>query len=285
MGKERVLEEMARQGVDVLLLGREGNARYVSGARRLFLAGERAFAPGCVVVRQSAEMYLLSNTDFGIPQEIPHQNLYPTSWNPATLVARVVAIPGVAQAKTIGVDGLTPLFEALLPNAELVDGEAIMRAARRIKSPEEVDQIRAAAAVADAVMTTALEAARAGGPVKALAMETMASHGVTTAAFEPRVHRDGDRVTVAVGVLRDGWEADLTRSTPDTPNGAIAECRAGASVADLSGDVNGIGLGYEVLAPEDVLEPGMVLSVGVDGARDTVLVTDGPPEVLTAPAR
>jgi len=117
MGKERVLAEMARQGVDVLLLGREGDARYVSGARRLFLAGERAFAPGCVVVRESGEVHLLSNTDFGVPAAIPHQNLYPTSWNPATFVARVLAIPGVAQAKTIGVDGLTPLFEALLPNA------------------------------------------------------------------------------------------------------------------------------------------------------------------------
>jgi Xaa-Pro aminopeptidase len=285
MGKERVLEEMARRGIDVLLLGREGNARFVSGARRLFLAGERAFAPGCVVVRESAELYLLSNTDVGIPHEIPHSNLYPTSWNPATFVERVAAIPGVEGASRVGVDGLTPLFEGLLasslPDATLVDGEAVMRAARRIKTLEEVDLIRAAATVADAVMVAALEAARAGRPVKAVAMETMASHGVTTAAFEPRVHRDGDRVTVAVGVLRDGWEADLTRSTPDAPNEAIAECRAGASVADLTGGVNGVGLGYEVLEPEDVLEPGMVLSVGVDGARDTVLVTDGGPEVLT----
>src|SRR5437588_2061586 len=150
MGKERVLEQMARHGIDVLLLGREGNARYVSGARRLFLAGERAFAPGCVVVGESAEVHVLSNTDFGIPPEIPHQNLYPTSWNPATLLDRVAAIPGVASASRIGVDGLTPLFEALLasalPDATLVDGEAVMRAARRIKSPEEVDLIRAAAA-------------------------------------------------------------------------------------------------------------------------------------------
>jgi hypothetical protein len=120
--------------------------------------------------------------------------------------------------------------------------------------------------------------------VKAIAMETTALHGVTTAAFEPRVDRDGDRVTVAVGVLRDGWEADLTRSTPDVPNDVIAECRAGTAVAELGPDVHGVGLGYEVLAPEDVLEPGMVLSVGVDCTRDTVLVTDGPPEVLTAPA-
>jgi len=281
MGKERVLDEMARQGVDVLLLGREGNARYVSGARRLFLAAERAFAPGCVVVGESAEVHVLLNTDFGIPPEIPHQNLYPTSWNPATLVARVLGIPGVASASRIGVDGLTPLFEALLPNAQLVDGEAIMRTARRIKSPVEVDLIRAAATVAQTMMTAALDAAAADGPVKAVAMEAMASHGVTTAAFEPRVHRDGDRVTVAVGVLRDGWEADLTRSTPHAANEAIAGCRAGTAVAELGPGVHGVGLGYEVLAPEDVLEPGMVLSVGVDGARDTVLVTDGEPDVLT----
>ena len=281
MGKERVLEEMAREGVDVVLLGREGNARYVSGARRLFLAGERAFAPGCVVVRESGEVHLLSNTDFGIPAAIPHRNLYPTSWTPATLVARVLAIPGLAQAKTIGVDGLTPLFEALLPNDELVDGEAIMRTARRIKTPDEVDLIRAAATVANTMMTAALDAVAAGKPVKAVAMEAMASHGVTTAAFEPRVDRDGDRVTVAVGVLRDGWEADLTRSTPHAANEAIAGCRAGVAVAELGPDVHGVGLGYEVLGTDDVLEPGMVLSVGADGTRDTVLVTGGQPDVLT----
>src|SRR5437763_8893686 len=187
MGKERVLDEMARRGVDVLLLGREGNGRYVSGARRLFLAGERAFAPGCVVVRESAEVHLLSNTDFGIPQELLHENLYPTSWNPVTLVGRIAAIPGVAEAKTIGVDGLTPLFEALLPDAELVDGEGVMRSARRIKTRAEVESIRAAATVANAVMKAALGAALAGGPVKAVAMDAMAASGVTTAAFEPRV--------------------------------------------------------------------------------------------------
>ena len=36
MSRERVLRAMAAEGVDVLLLGREGNARYVSGAQRLF---------------------------------------------------------------------------------------------------------------------------------------------------------------------------------------------------------------------------------------------------------
>ncbi|MBV8160107.1 MAG: aminopeptidase P family N-terminal domain-containing protein [Acidimicrobiia bacterium] len=296
MGKERVLAEMARQGVEVLLLGREGNARYVSGARRLFLAGERAFAPGCVVVRATEQVHVLSNTDFGIPNEIPHANLYPTSWDPATLAARVAAIPGVSDAQRIGVDGLTPLFEALLPAAELVDGEALMRAARRLKTTDEVAHIRAAAEVAEAMVAAALDAAANGAPAaaaKAVAMQTMAAQGVTTAAFEPRVARHGDRVTVAVGVLRDGWEADVTRSTPQVPNTAIDCCHPGTAVADLPGGPHGVGLGYEVLSPDDVLEPGMVLSIGVAiepakvpspddyGVRDTVLVTRDAPEVLT----
>src|SRR5207253_1311898 len=115
----------------------------------------------------------------------------------------------------------------------------------------------------------------------------MADHGVTTAAFEPRVARHDQRVTVAVGVLCDGWEADVARTVPGPacPEGldkAIHRCRPGTKVSDLAGTgVHGVGLGYEVLVPPDVLEAGMVLSIGADGARDTVLVTDFGPEVLT----
>jgi hypothetical protein len=52
-GLERTLGEMGRRHVDVLVLGREANARFVSGATRLWLAGTRPFAPGCVVVRET----------------------------------------------------------------------------------------------------------------------------------------------------------------------------------------------------------------------------------------
>src|SRR3954470_8041886 len=114
MGKEHVFEEMARQGIDVLILGREGNARYVSGARRLFLAGERAFVPGCVVVRETGAVHLLSITDVGVPPELPRDPLSAPSWNPANVVGRIAAIPGMANANRVGVDGLTPLFETLL---------------------------------------------------------------------------------------------------------------------------------------------------------------------------
>jgi Xaa-Pro aminopeptidase len=297
MSKERVLAEIARQGVDVLVLGREGNARYVSGVHRLFIAGERAFAPGCVVVRETASVHVLSVTDFGVPEEIGRHNIYSPSWNPTTLIGRVAAIPGVASAHRLGVDGLTPAFEALLaaqlPGVDLVDGEAVMRAARRIKSAEEVALIRAAAAVAQDVMTVALDAIGAGladDAVKAVAMEAMAGNGTTTAAFEPSINRDGERVTVAVGVLRDGWEADLSRTIPGplwpaALTAAIARCRPGVTVADIGADVHGVGLGYELLPSTTVLEPGMVLSVGTDGARDVVLITEDGNELLTVHGR
>ena len=293
MSKQRVLDEMAREGVDVLLLGREGNARYVSGANRLFLAGERAFAPGCVVVANTSAVHVLSVTDFGVPPAVSHADLYPPSWNPATTVARVAALPGVATAARVGVDGLTPLFEALvttsLPRAELVDGEAVMRAARRVKSADDLARIREAAAVAQAMMSAALDAVGTGvedATVKAIAMEAMATAGASTFAFEPRVQRSGDSVTVAVGALFNGWEADLTRTVPgptrpDALVAAIDRCRAGLTVSDIGTDVHGVGLGYEVLLPSESLESGMVLSVGIEAARDTVLVTGGAPELLT----
>src|SRR5947209_3630381 len=92
---------MARQDVDVLVLGREGNARFVSGATRLWLAGTRPFAPGCVVVRETGAVHLMSATDFGVPAEIPPEHLYPMSWNPVSIVGAVDAIPGVSGARPI----------------------------------------------------------------------------------------------------------------------------------------------------------------------------------------
>ncbi|TMK82787.1 MAG: hypothetical protein E6G57_16850 [Actinobacteria bacterium] len=178
-----------------------------------------------------------------------------------------------------------------MPDTQLVDGEDVMRTARRVKTPAEIALIRAAATVAEATVMAALEAVAAGASdaaVKAVAMEAMAAQAVTTAALEPRISRDDMRATVAVGVLRDGWEADLTRRAPgrdrpDVLTAAIDRCRAGAIVSDLGADVHGLGLGYEVLSPSDVLEPGMVLSVGAGGGRDTVIVTDGAPVTCSGP--
>ena len=190
-GLPRALDEMARQNVDVLLLGREGNARFVSGATRLWLAGTRPFAPGCVVVRETGEVHLMSVTDFGVPDGIPPSSLYPMSWNPVNIMGAVDAIPGVSDARRIGVDGLTPLFEQLFtatfPGAHLADGEAVMRAARRVKSAREIESIRAAVSVAEDALGAAIHALQPGVrevELKGAFEERMCVRGTTTPAYE-----------------------------------------------------------------------------------------------------
>lgn len=289
-GTARVLDEMARRDIDVLLLGREPNARFASGASRLYLAGARAFAPGCVVVRDTGAVHVLSVGDTTLPRE----QLYPITWNPGRLMERITAMPGVAGARRIGVDGMTPLFEGLLtaflPNAELVDGEEPLRQARQVKTPEEITAIRGAITVAETVMAAALDRARADGratEIVATAMEAMARQGVTTAAFEPVVHHRGDVVAIDIGVLHNGWEGGLARTAPgrEPPSlhhEVIACCRLGASADALAPAIHGIGLGYEVLTPGTILQPGMVVSVTTRPARDIVLITDSEPDVLTS---
>jgi Xaa-Pro dipeptidase len=318
---ERTLDAMADAGVDVLFLGREANARYVSGADRLSVAGSRAFAPGCVVVRDTSAVHLLSISDDGIPPEIPPERFFPLSWNPMNILGSVTAIPGVAGARRIGVDGLTPLFEQLingmLPEAELVDGEILLREVRQAKTPEDVAGIRAAIAVAADALQAVIDALRAGvteRQLKGVFEERMAGHGARTPAFEgtfcvadpgvpprslvtDRAVRDGDLVHLRTGVMRDGWEGAIARtracgaSDPEVPAAhatSIALAVDGATVGDIratGATVDGVGIGHEELADGDRLDAGMVLFIErwADPVLvgDTVLVGDDGPEVLT----
>ena len=80
--RARVLAATEDHDLDVLLLGREPNAEYVAGVRRLHLGGTRPWAPGCVVVRSGARVHVMSVWDDGIPAEISHEQLYGITWNP-----------------------------------------------------------------------------------------------------------------------------------------------------------------------------------------------------------
>lgn len=320
----RVLDAMAEHGVDVLLLGRPGNARYVSGADALALAGTRPWGPGCVVVRATGAVHLLATSDAGVPPEIvPPERLFPITWNPANLLAALGAIDGVRAARRVGIDGISPLFEQLLPSivpdAELVDGDALLRSVRRVKEPDELTAIAAAAAVARDAWTALVAVLTPGTTVaqlRAAFLERMCRHGVTTPAFDPRVRVDGallgsadplpeGLVHVEAGVVRGGYEASLgrTRACGD-PAGATERLRAWhdrrdevvgrlatsptiGALRSLDGvEVEGVGLGYEHLDDDDPIGPGTALGLLVahDGlaGRDVVVVGDGGPAVLTA---
>ena len=268
----RALAQMAAHDLDILVLGRQANVRYVAGAPQLWVAGTRPFGPTCVVVRQTGAIHLLSTWDEGVPDDIPRENLYGIAWNPMNTISVLQGIHGAATAKRVGTDALSPAFAQLLPmafpNAELVDGELAMRAARRIKTVEEIAALRAAIRVAEAGLVAAVAELRPGVSEKTLAgvlLEALAAGGVSTPTIQDaawvtsRDHpwrrgsddglvRPGDLVALSAGVLGGGYTGEVGRTWPvGEPDGAAdlyrrwellwrrlyTACKPGAPAADL----------------------------------------------------
>ncbi|OMC21084.1 M24 family metallopeptidase [Mycobacterium colombiense] len=269
--RDRALAQMEEHGLDILVLGRQANIRYVTGAPQLWIAGTRPFGPMCVLVRATGDIYLNSTDDEGVPEEIGHDHLYGLAWNPMTLIDVLKKVDGAEAARRVGTDAITPTFAALLPeafpNAELVDAEPAMRAARRIKTPGEIAAMDQALRVAEHGLATALGALAPGVSERTLAgvmMEAMAAGGVSTPATQDAAwvtsreqpwrraaaHEvdPGDLVAFAAGALANGYVAEVGRTWPvgdtadaralfERSNGLydkmLAACRPGASTRDL----------------------------------------------------
>ncbi|OBK15978.1 M24 family metallopeptidase [Mycobacterium asiaticum] len=234
--RERALAQMAADDLDVLVLGRQANIRYVTGAPQLWIAGTRPFGPMCVLVRATGGIYLNSTDDEGIPEEIDHDHLYGLAWNPLTLIEVMKGIDGAATARRVGTDALTPTFATLLPQAfpraEIVDAETTMRAARRIKTPDEVAALGTALRVAERGLAAGVGELRAGVSSQTLAgavLEAMAAGGVSTPATQDaawitsretstgtshRAVQEGDLVAFSAGALADGYVAEVGRTWP-----------------------------------------------------------------------
>ena len=270
--RARVLARMAADDLDVLVLGRQANVRYVTGAPQLWVAGTRPFAPICVLVRATGEIHLNSSWDEGVPEEIDHDHLYGLAWNPMTIIEKLKNIAGAAEAKRVGTDAMSPSFATMLPiafpDAELVDAEVAMKAARRTKTPDEIGVLRGALAVAERGLSAAVSALAVGTTEQALngvLMEAMAAGGYSTSATQDgawitsrehswRVGRrdgriaEGDLVAFAAGALADGYVGEVGRTWPvgDVPGAdalfarsndlwerLVDACRPGAPASDL----------------------------------------------------
>ena len=267
--RDRALAQMDAHGLDILVLGRQANIRYVTGAPQLWIAGTRPFGPMCVLVRASGDIYLNSTDDEGVPEEIGHDHLYGLAWNPMTLIDVLKKIDGADTARRVGTDAITPTFAASLPeafpNAELVDAEPAMRAARRIKTPDEIAAMDTALRVAERGLAAALAEFAPGVSERTLAgamMEAMAAGGVSTPATQdaawvtskehPWRRADsgevaaGDLVAFAAGALANGYVAEVGRTWPAGDSARslfgrsdalydkmLAACRPGAPTSEL----------------------------------------------------
>jgi hypothetical protein len=299
---------MADDGVDALVLGREGNARTVSDAARLWLAGTRVFSPGCVVVRGSGAVHVLANTDAVVPTGFPVNHLYGVTWNPEKLLAALSAIDGLRSATRVAVDGMTPTANTLLaraaPNAEIVDAGPIFT--RMWAIPEAAKSLGVARAAETAaaglrVMAAALVPGARPEKLRGLAAATFATLGAPTPAFEAvaaplsagestwlppaRPFATGEKVVLRAGVVQDGWEASLARTyivgQPDlapAPSGwdaLVAALVPGARVGALrerGAVVWGVGRGVEPWPDDLVLVPG--LDVAIELQDETALRQD-----------
>jgi Xaa-Pro aminopeptidase len=228
-----------------------------------------------VLVRATGEIHLNTSWDEGIPEEIDHDHLYGLAWNPMTNIEVLKRIEGAAGAKRVGTDAMSPSYSQLLPlafpNADLVDGEEAMKAARRVKTADEIRVLRGALAVAERGLAAAVSELAAGITEQALngaLMEAMAAGGFSTSATQDgawitsrehswRVGRrdgriaEGDLVALAAGALADGYVGEVGRTWPvgevswtpkvealyrrsnDLWEQLVAACQPGAPASDL----------------------------------------------------
>ena len=140
---------------------------------------------------------------------------------------------------------MSPLFAQLLPmafpEAEIVDAGPALRAARRIKTDEEIDAIRGAIEVADVALGAAVAELRPGVSERELTgvfMDAMASRGITTPATQDVVRitsagstrragagasvQAGDLVAFDAGVVADGYAGEVGRTWPVALDGRTA---------------------------------------------------------------
>jgi Xaa-Pro aminopeptidase len=297
--REALLDAMAADDLDVLVLGRPANVLAATGANQLWTSGSRPFGPGAVVVAATGKVHLLSTWDEGVPSDIGHGELYGLSWNPANIAASLARIPGLSSARRIGTDSTSPGFPRLLaaiaPEAELVDARPVL------VRPPDVEAIVAATRLAEAALDAMVDALRPGiterelvgayvARIAELGSPTPPTEGVAcvTSRSNPTLRRlatdaaaaEGDLVVLDAGARVGGWEGGVGRtfvvgggqSPLDCPiDAALAACRPGTTGAELKAAgvhlAHGVGLGMEPpvitegIGDGAVLADGMVLAV------------------------
>ncbi len=243
----RVQDELANSGLDALLCWKDENVRYLTGLRAQIIAGKSALLNGCLVFPEGPPVLLASGGEIErirlVMPWIEEIHAVPIM-EAAGLVGEVVdrTIKPILERRglssgRIGLDEcgyvLVSAFRERAPNAHLSDGDAVLHRARRLKFPEEIALMEEAAAIAEAVTQTAIDAVQPGvreSDVVAEAMHTLFrlggeyAHVMTpfVASGEhmsppnriasDKIIRSGDLVFVDIGAQWSGYFSDIGRT-------------------------------------------------------------------------
>lgn len=243
----RARAAMREAGLDALLLWKIENVRYVSGLRPQIIAGKSALLNGCLLTADAAPILLASGGEVQRARLVMPwiEEIHAVPIMEARGLVRgaveqvigpVLRRHGLAGAR-IGLDesgyALVEAVGELLPGVELADGDAAMQSARLIKMPEEIALMEEAAAIAEAVTQSAIDAVRPGvreTDVVAEAMHTLFRLGGEQAHVDTpfvasgehmappnripsdKIIRDGDLVFIDIGAGWAGYWGDMGRT-------------------------------------------------------------------------
>jgi Xaa-Pro dipeptidase len=245
---ERVQALLAESELDALLLYKDENVRYLTGLRAQLIAGKSSLLNGCLLARGADPVVLVSGGDLQRAQNAMTwlEELHPIPILEARgliegavehTIAPLLARHGL-DAGRLGVDECSYsqvlALERALPRLVLDEGDSLMQEARRVKLREEIALMEEAAAIAEAVTETAIDAVAPGVRETEVAGEAMRTlyrlggemaHVVTpfVASGEhmsppnrlctDKIIREGDLVFIDIGAMWSGYFADMGRTT------------------------------------------------------------------------
>jgi Xaa-Pro aminopeptidase len=246
---ERARAQMAAHNLDALLVWKDENVRYLTGLRAQLIAGKSSALNGVLFPREADAPILLCSggeRDRALAKMpwLTEIHAIPIMEERGLVEGFVTATlqPCLEQHRLlhgrIGLDqptmNLVEALHRLLPDLELVDGDAAMQQARMIKLPEEIAVIEEACAIGDAVTRRALDAVREGRretEVAGDALQTLyylggeMAHVITpfVASGEhmspphriatDKIIRNRDVCFIDIGAMWNGYFADIGRMT------------------------------------------------------------------------
>jgi Xaa-Pro aminopeptidase len=291
----RAQDAMRAAGADYLLLSRVENARYTTAIKRLYWPTIR-LGGGPVVLLPQEGHPLIWITDPEYAAEtlpwVPRENFRDAhemelAGDVETTVRQLVeAFPGTAHG-SIGVDIWSPAMREVLPralpNAKLVDGQAVMQQAREVKTAQEIELMKMAYVMSEAGMQAALDILKPGVRESELvgtamrrfwdfASETTqcsqnVNSGPGTFPYR-RFHTDriiqwGDIVNMDFGACFNGYfgdfcrtfvcggkpnpaQADLLQRSHEMQMRTLAAIRPGVTPADLARETGHPSMGHGI---------------------------------------
>jgi Xaa-Pro aminopeptidase len=244
---ERARARLEASPMRALLLWKDENVRFLSGLRPQIIQGKSALLNGCLLVEDGALVLFCSGGEVDrVRQVMPWVEQVETVpiMEARGLVAGAVEDVIAPVLRRLQLDGARIGLDELayaqvlelqraLPELELDDGDAVMQAARRVKSDAEIAVMQEASAIAEAVTESAIATIRPGVreyDVVAEAMKTLYTLGGEMAHLatpfvaagehmsppnrfsSDKVIREGDLVFIDIGAMWNGYYSDMGRT-------------------------------------------------------------------------